>query len=103
MAEVDAGDMFYPRLLEIAAQVSARVLLVEVGDLEQAFRVVAMVAGKREGVWEGCEIWRDWPAGNGEGGAEWVKVGGYGVRVRGEGNGRAVLAWKGDGRRMLGM
>ena len=78
-------------------------LLIEVGDLEQAFRVVAMVTGKREGVWEGCEIWRDWPAGNREGGAEWVKVGGYGVRVRGEGNGRAVLAWKGDGKRMLGM
>ncbi|CAD6591784.1 MAG: hypothetical protein ASARMPRED_005600 [Alectoria sarmentosa] len=49
VAEVDAGDTFYPRLLEIAEQVSAQVLLIEVGGLEQAFRVVAMVTGKREG------------------------------------------------------
>lgn len=103
-AEADAGDTFYPRLLEIAEQISARVLLVEVADMEQACRVVAMVGEKGRGIWEGCEIWRDWPAGGDrEGDVEVVEVGGEEIRVRGEGNGRAVLAWRGGGGRMLGM
>lgn len=102
-AETDAGDVFYPRLLEIAERVSARVFLVEVADMEQARRVVAMVGEKGRGGWEGCEVWRDWPDGSdGEGNGEVVEVGGREVRVRGEGNGRAVLAWRGGGGRMLG-
>ena len=92
--EVDAGDIFYPRLLQLAKQVSAQVLLVEVADMEQAIRVVLMVLGKGKGVWEGCEIWRDWPATGGDG--EVVEVQGEKVRVLGEGNGRAVLTWRGE-------
>lgn len=100
-AAADIGDTFYPRLLEIAEQVSARVLLVEVGDLQQAIRVVEMVVEKGKSVWAGCEIWRDWPVGGGDG--EVVEVQGGEVRVRGEGNGRAVLAWRGEeGGRMVG-
>lgn len=88
-------------------------MLVEVADMEQAVRVAGMVRGQGRdrdhqggGVrWEGCEIWRDWPtAARAEGGEEMVEVRGdeY-VRVRGEGNGRAVLAWRGeDGGRMIG-
>lgn len=107
-AEVDAGDIFYPRLLHLAEQVSARVLLVEVADMEQAIRVARMVLGKSKRMWDGCEIWRDWPAagasGMGDGEGEVVEVQGGRVRVTGEGNGRAVLAWRGgDGRRMVGM
>ena len=115
----DAGDLFYPRLLDLAARVSARVVLFEVADMEQAVRVAAMVRGqglglgrdRGGGVWDGCEIWRDWPAaGAGAGGeeeeeegGEVVGVQGVDVRVRGEGNGRAVLAWRGkDGGRMVG-
>ena len=99
----DSGDRFYPRLLETAEQVSAQVLLVEVADMEQAIRVAEMVVGKGRRVWEGCEIWRDWPAAGGEGGGEVVGVQGQNVRVRGEGNGRAVLAWRGEGgARMIG-
>lgn len=101
--EVDAGDIFYPRLLQIAEQVSARVLLVEVADMEQAVRVVGMVVERGKGAWEGCEIWRDWPAAGGEGGGEMVEVQGEDIRVVGEGNGRAVLVWRGeDGGRMIG-
>lgn len=96
--------MFYPRILAIASQVCAKVLLVEVADMEQAVRVAGMVLGQGRGVWEGCEIWRDWPAAAAEvGGGEMVEAGGEDVRVRGEGNGRAVLAWRGaDGGRMIG-
>lgn len=100
--EVDAGDIFYPRLIQLAEQVGARVLLVEVADMEQAIRVTRMVLGKGERVWDGCEIWRDWPGVRGDGGGEEVEVRGGRVRVRGEGNGRAVLAWRGEmGRRMV--
>lgn len=99
----DTGDRFYPRLLDLAERVSARVLLVEVAGMEQAVRVGEMVVEKGRGVWDGCEIWRDWPAAGAEEGGEEVEVKGQNVRVRGEGNGRAVLAWKGeDGGRMVG-
>ena len=113
----EAGDLFYPRLLDLAARVSARVVLFEVADMEQAVRVAAMVRGqglgrdRGGGVWDGCEIWRDWPAAGAgaggeeeeEGGGEGVGVQGVDVRARGEGNGRAVLAWRGeDGGRMVG-
>lgn len=113
-AEPDPGDTFYPRLLELAERVGAQVLLFEVADMEQAIRVARMVLGKGVGAWKGCEIWRDWPAaaggkvdgggdGDEDGEVEAVGIRGKDVRVRGEGNGRAVLAWRGkDGGRMVG-
>ncbi|KAL9064011.1 MAG: hypothetical protein Q9161_009144 [Pseudevernia consocians] len=102
-AEETAGDTFYPRLLDLAEQVGAQVLLVEVADMEQAVRVARMVLAESKGVWAGCEIWRDWPAAGGEGEEEVVEVDGGKVRIKGEGNGRAVLAWRGgDGGRMIG-
>lgn len=90
---VDDGDIFYPRVLEIAAECDAKVVLVEVADMEQACRVAAMADG-----WH-VEIWRDDPAARGESGKEFVGVGGEGgrqVRVCGTGNGRSVLFTKGD-------
>lgn len=58
---------------------------------------------KKQGVWDGCEIWRDWVAGSSDGEEEAVEVQGEKIRVKGEGNGRAVLAWRGeDGGRMIG-
>lgn len=104
-AEVEAGDIFYPRLLQVAEEVGARVVLVEVADMEQAIRVARMVVRKGGRIWKGCEVWRDWPAANGvgDGNGEVVEVEGEMVRVRGEGNGRAVLAWRsGHGGRMIG-
>lgn len=98
-AEVEAGDVFYPRLLRAAEEVGVRVVLVEVADMEQAIRVAGMVVRRGVRVWEGCEIWRDWPA---TAVGEEVEVEGEMIRVRGEGNGRAVLAWRGEGGRMLG-
>lgn len=90
---VDDGDIFYPCVLEIAAECDAKVVLVEVADMEQACRVAAMADG-----WH-VEIWRDDPAARGESGKEFVGVGGEGgrqVRVCGTGNGRSVLFTKGD-------
>ena len=99
---LQGGDVFYPRLLEIAEGVGARVMLVEVADMAQAVRVAGMMEGK--GGWEGCEIWRDWvdEGRENEDEDEVVGVNGKEVRVRGEGNGRAVLCWRGAGGRWIG-
>ena len=100
LGDASIGDAFYPRLLDIAKRVSAKVVLFEVADLAQATRVAGMVLKGKE--WDRCEIWRDWP---GQGGTEgWgkVQVGGRGVNVVGEGNGRALLAWKVQSGRLIG-
>lgn len=100
--EEAGGDVFYPRLLEIAARVRAKVVVFEVADMTQAGRVAGMVA--RDGKWEGCEVWRDWAGEGVEERGGMMGIDGREVRVVGreEGNGRAVLAWTGEGGRMLG-
>lgn len=101
LADHEIGDMFYPRLLHLAHQVGARVLLMEVADTAQARRVARMVI--RSGHWIGYEIWRDWPAQGGHGGdKEVVEVAQRKVRVRGEGHGRAVFAWRSGGEGLVG-
>ena len=89
--DMAVGDAFYPRLLEIAQRGEAKCLVMEVADMEQAKRVMGR-ATKMEW-WSKCEIWRDWPEG-GKGKREVVEVEGQMVRVRGEGNGRAVGFWR---------
>ncbi|KAK0513021.1 hypothetical protein JMJ35_005038 [Cladonia borealis] len=90
------GDMFYPRLLHIANELQVGVFVVEVADMAQAKRVVGMV--RERGAWEGVEVWRDFPEQGGrDGTGEVVEVDGRDgrdVRVRGEGEGRAVVAWR---------
>lgn len=98
--DADVGDIFYPRLLDIASRVSAKIVLFEVADLAQAMRVAGMVARGR--VWDGYEIWRDWPSQAATTGCGEGVVREKGVDVLGEGNGRAVLAWTKEGGRMLG-
>ena len=68
--------------------------MVEVADMAQAKRVVGMV--RERGVWEGVEVWRDWPGQSGgrNGTGEVDEVDGRGVRVGGKGEGRAVCAWR---------
>ena len=89
------GDMFYPRLLRIAHNVDARVLLMEVADMPQATRVATMAL--TDGVWSGCEIWRDWHMEGTCSGKETACISGHRIHVRGHGNGRAVLVWKKNG------
>ncbi|KAF2802852.1 uncharacterized protein BDZ99DRAFT_526960 [Mytilinidion resinicola] len=100
----EEGDVFYPRLLEIAHQAKAIMVLFEVADLSQALRVarIARRLGKelaheharmevpfpdRVG-WDEIQIWRDEPG----------KVGAIeesqtidGFEVIGRGNGRSVF------------
>jgi hypothetical protein len=89
-------DVFYARLLDIGAVVIPRVMLFEVGGMDQALRVVKMV-GERMGFeeWKG-EVWRDWPDGRpGEGEETRIVVDGVGeVPVRGSGHGRSVLIYR---------
>ena len=92
---VEDGDAFYPKLYEIAKLVNSKVVLFEVADMEQACRVAAM-ADKH---WATIEIWRDDPGAN-VNETEYADVG-HGnrqrVRVKGQGNGRSVVAYTTEG------
>ncbi|KIV98929.1 uncharacterized protein PV09_09315 [Verruconis gallopava] len=82
----ETGDVFYPRLLELARLLESKVLVMEVGDLDQAKRVASQALG--DGRWYGVEIWRDEPRTPDEDEAR------HGcVRIRGRGNGRSVICW----------
>lgn len=81
------GDIFYPRLLEIAERVRARVLLMEVADIEQANRVAESV--KATGTWRGIEIWRDDPRDH-----ESPETVLGNINVVGAGEGRSVFCWR---------
>ncbi|KAG8531971.1 uncharacterized protein KY384_003607 [Bacidia gigantensis] len=98
-AHQDGGDIFYPRLLSIAHEIQAKILLVEVADLEQAKRVAGLVVENPR--WHGCEIWRDWPAQSSHANVHEVVIRGRTLNLRGDGNGRAVFAWTQDGQDLL--
>ncbi|ORY71725.1 HemK family methyltransferase [Pseudomassariella vexata] len=86
-------DVFYARLFEIVEVVRPRVILMEVGDLEQALRVAEMASGAVESSAQGViEIWRDWPDMTPEDDeVTEVDMRGTKVPIRGSGNGRSVL------------
>ncbi|KAI9657950.1 MAG: hypothetical protein M1821_002607 [Bathelium mastoideum] len=84
--EVQPGDAFYPRILEIAKVLRAKCLLVEVADMDQAIRVARMI-DKLDYKWARTEIWRDDPSYH-----DVVKFPGTDWLVRGRGNGRSVFA-----------
>ena len=83
------GDAFYPRLLEIAKRVDAKLLLAEVADMEQAKRVVALAVDS--GHWNGYKIWKDWPNQGVASKRDTVEIGGKTVEIHGEGHGRSVF------------
>ena len=89
-SDVEVGDAFYPRLLEIANEVGAKVFLVEVADLDQAKRVAGLALKQRK--WASCEIWRDCPGQEAEATSH-VPIRGHNVPILGTGNGRAVFAY----------
>jgi methylase of polypeptide subunit release factors len=118
LLDSDHGDLFYPRLLSIAADLSTKVVLFEVADLAQAERVAEMA--RKQGIWDGIEIWRDDPEGNGSKGDEpqgysdgmAEETAGNGgmveemvmdgsVKILGAGNGRSVVAYRGQGKQWL--
>lgn len=89
-SDVDQGDIFYPRLLSIARDVEAKIVLFEVADVEQARRVAALA--KDRNIFDGIEIWRDQP-----GVVSDVPVDEEGFMFIGEGQARSVVCWRGAG------
>jgi methylase of polypeptide subunit release factors len=91
----EQGDLFYPRLLDIGQMAEAKMLLVEVADLDQAMRVAKMAQQRRR--WSGVEIWRDQPDHHSPNGDIFPE----GVRVIGQGNGRSVFCYTQEGREWI--
>lgn len=88
----ETGDLFYPHLLDLAERLSAKFVLLEVADIEQAQSVVSMIL--RRPSWHvDVEIWRDEPSRTG---AEEAIVNDRAVNVIGEGSGRSVFIWRKD-------
>jgi HemK-like putative methylase len=97
---VRAEDVFYARLLDVAQVLSPRALLLEVGDEQQALRVLRLCGRHPSAGNSHIELWRDWPdgvAGPDERTHVEIHNGGNGgdvnvsVAVRGSGNIRSVL------------
>lgn len=91
-------DVFYARLLDIAARLGPKIMLFEVGDLAQALRVAEMALRHRDlanlGSTVSVEVWRDWPDAapeEDETGSAKVLEGSREVRIRGSGHGRSVF------------
>ncbi|KAH6652163.1 S-adenosyl-L-methionine-dependent methyltransferase [Truncatella angustata] len=89
----ELADVFYARLFEIAGELEPRVMLFEVGDMEQAMRVVRMATRIGSGDELGCEIWRDEPA-TGESETCLLDPQGPELTIRGEGHGRSVVVYR---------
>jgi methylase of polypeptide subunit release factors len=89
------GDAFYPRLLEIARDAEAKIVLLEVADLQQALRVAK--CAQNFDIFDGIEIWRESPDSSTSTPAEED-----GFPIVGEGNGRSVLCWRDAGTSWLG-
>lgn len=89
--DVDVGDAFYSRLLEVAARAGTQIAIFEISDMEQAKRIVAkaMATGK-------CQymvIWRDQPDQK-SAQSQTVEVLGRRVPIMGEGHARSVVFYK---------
>ncbi|KAK8160297.1 S-adenosyl-L-methionine-dependent methyltransferase [Phyllosticta citrichinensis] len=93
------GDLFYPRLLDVADLVQSQVALFEVADLCQALRVASLARDK--GSWEGVEIWRDEPGAKDDAFARMEQTIDD-VKILGRGNGRSVVCWRDQGATWLG-
>lgn len=95
---LQAEDIFYSRLLDIAETLQPKVLLLEIGDKDQARRVVEYCASHRFAAKATLEVWRDWPEvkpSHGE--VRHILIprkgdrGTLTVRVQGSGNVRSIL------------
>jgi methylase of polypeptide subunit release factors len=86
-----AEDVFYYKILDTARAGNARIVLMEVGDLQQALRVAQIALNM--GLWRLVEVWRDWPdqEPNGPKEVEEAVVGRHPIFIRGSGHGRSVL------------
>jgi methylase of polypeptide subunit release factors len=100
------GDMFYPRIAEIARSVNAKLVLMEVGDSAQAERVANYFAAQTTTInettqpfWHAIEIWCDGIAAEGVMTRKMMRCGTFHVPVVGpkeQTHGRTVVCWRGD-------
>ncbi|KAN0102607.1 S-adenosyl-L-methionine-dependent methyltransferase [Hyaloscypha variabilis] len=92
----EESDIFYKRLLWLYKRGEASVLVMEVGDQEQALRVVGLALKKKQVAGRNrVEIWRDEPGVEAQDGEEqFVSVEGRVVPVRGAGKMRSVLLFR---------
>jgi methylase of polypeptide subunit release factors len=95
-SDTEQGDAFYPMLLIAARDVEAKIVLLEVADLDQALRVARMAQQMQ--VFDGIEIWRDQPDQSDESASPST----HDFPIIGQGNGRSVLCWRGRGAAWLG-
>lgn len=93
--DTQQGDMFYPRLLKLAEECEAKIVLLEVANLEQAVRVSQLA--KKADIFDGIEIWRDEP--DHLPGQHTIEEG---FDVLGSGNARSVVCWRRAGGEWLG-
>ncbi|CAM1508261.1 Fc.00g051090.m01.CDS01 [Cosmosporella sp. VM-42] len=61
LQECDHADVFYARLLDIASLLKPKVILLEIGDEDQARRVLQLFARHKIAQSSQVELWRDWP------------------------------------------
>jgi hypothetical protein len=88
--DTQQGDMFYSRLLNIARDVEAKIVLLEVADMDQARRVAQQA--REFDIFDGIEIWREDPASSTHEDSEEIDF-----PIIGQGNARTVLCWRGSG------
>lgn len=84
-------DVFYARIFEIARLLKPKVVLLEVGDMEQAKRVAQMATRMGSPDELECSIWRDEPSAEE---SETCALEGMFASVQGEGHGRSVLVYR---------
>jgi methylase of polypeptide subunit release factors len=87
-------DIFYNKILDITRAGGARLLLMEVGDLQQALRVAQLALDTK--LWSLVEVWRDWPDQKADQSieAQEAVVGDELIQIRGSGHGRSVFCWR---------
>lgn len=99
--DVEQGDAFYKPLLKIARDVEAKIVLLEIADMEQAVRVVRMA--RNMDFFDGIEIWRDQPESFHpiHDPPMSVEANLRGIPILGQGNARSVLCYRGEGMQWL--
>ncbi|KAI4272467.1 MAG: hypothetical protein LQ337_005283 [Flavoplaca oasis] len=85
------GDAFYPRIISLARDTKAKVLVMEVGDMHQARRVVQLV-GKSK-IWQKMEVWADGVLDHHSPQIFTNHLDAYTITIRGNGEARAVAVW----------
>jgi HemK-like putative methylase len=91
MEDSHLEDIFYYRILKVAEAANSRVVLMEVGDMDQAIRVSRIAIDI--GIWTSVEIWKDWldKCSDQLTDKEEVFVREHRIAVKGFGNGRSVI------------